>query len=273
MRRRGWRNERTGRVSRARSRRLRAALLALALGGGAAAGALAGETLLARAFPERAAQVRLSVAGNRHAPGLELAAAAGVGPGVRLDSLDLAQVRAGVASHPWVRSARVAALPPDRLLVSVEEREPVALAPIGDATYWVDRSGAAFLPAAEGVALPRLLGAARPDDPRLADGVAWLEALAAHGLPAPAQLALADADPARAPSLALPAGTPAPGALVLLGAGERDAKLARLARLLAAGLPELATAAEIDLRFGPDVIVRPRREPAVANRSSVSNGG
>ena len=88
--------------------------------------------------------------------------------------------------------------------------------------------------------------------------MAWLEALAAHGIAAPQGLALADADPARAPALALRAGGPAPGALVLLGEGERDAKLARLARLLATGLPELATAAEIDLRFGADVVLRPR---------------
>ena len=273
MSRRGWRNERTGRVSRAGSRRLRAALLAVALGGGASGGALSGETLLARAFPERAAQVRLALLGNRNAEALELAAAAGVGPGVRLASLDLAQVRAGVASHPWVRSVRVAALPPDRLLVAVEEREPVALAPIGAVTWLVDRSGTAFLPAAERQALPVLLGAAAPDDPRLADGVAWLEALAAHDIEGPVQLALTDADPARAPALALAADAAAPGARVLLGAGERDAKLARLARLLAAGLPELATAAEIDLRFGADVILRPRPEPEVANSSTNSNGG
>jgi hypothetical protein len=259
-------------VSRAGSRRLRAAVLAVAFGGGASGGALSGDTLLARAFPERAAQVRLALRGNQHAEALELAAAAGVGPGVRLASLDLAQVRAGVASHPWVRSVRVAALPPDRLLVAVEEREPVALAPIGETTWLVDRSGLAFLPA-DGQPLPVLAGAAAPDDPRLADGVAWLEALAAHGIPAVAALALADADPLLAPALVLDAGAAAPGARVLLGSGERDAKLARLSRLLAAGLPELATAAEIDLRFGADVILRPRVEPEVATSATTSNGG
>jgi hypothetical protein len=257
-------------VSRAGSRRLQAAVLAVAFAGGASGGALSGETLLARAFPERAAQVRLALSGNQRAEALELAAAAGVGPGVRLASLDLAQVRAGVASHPWVRSVRVAALPPDRLLVAVEEREPVARAPIGDVTWLVDQSGLAFLPA-DGQRLPVLAGAAAPDDPRLADGVAWLEALAAHGIPAAAELALTDADPARAPTLALAAGTAAPGARVLLGSGERDVKLARLARLLAAGLPELATAEEIDLRFGADVILRPRPEPEVGAVSDAAS--
>jgi cell division protein FtsQ len=256
MRRRGWRNELAPRPTRGRVRRLRGALLGASLAGGALAGALAGDALLARAFPERAAQVRLALVGNRHADALELAAAAGVGPGVPLATLDLAAVRAGVAAHPWVRSVRVAALPPDRLIVAVEEREAVAVAAIGGARWLVDRDGIAFVHAPDGAALPALAGAAARDDARLADGVAWLAALAAHRLPAPAELVLADADPARAPAFSLPGAGVVPGARVLLGVGERDAKLARLARLLAAGLPETANAAEIDLRFGADVILR-----------------
>jgi hypothetical protein len=274
MKRRGWRNERAPRPTRGRVRRLRGLLLGASLAGGALSGALGGGALLARAFPERAAQVRLAVAGNRHASGLELAAAAGVGPRVRLGGLDLAAVRAGVEAHPWVRRARVAALPPDQLVVAVEEREAVALAAVGGALWLVDRDGAAFVHAPERTALPLLAGAAARDDARLADGVAWLEALARHRLPAPLELALADADPARAPAFSLPEASAAPGARVLLGAGERDAKLARLARLLAAGLPETASAAEIDLRFGADVILRPRPPAAeVATSSTGSNGG
>jgi hypothetical protein len=255
-------------------RRLRGVLLGASLAGGALAGALGGDALLAHAFPERAAQVRLALAGNQRTDALELAAAGGVGPGVRLADLDLDAVRAGVAAHPWVRRARVAALPPDRLIVAVEEREPVAVAAVAGVLWLVDRDGAAFVQAQEGAALPVLAGAAARDDARLADGVAWLEALSRHGLPAPVELALADADPLRAPAFALPAGSAAPGARVLLGAGERDAKLARLARLLAAGLPETANAAEIDLRFGADVILRPRPPAAeVATSSTSSNGG
>jgi len=256
-------------------RALQAALLALCLAGGTAAGALGGERLLARALPARAAQVRLALLGNVRAPARELAAAAGLAPGVRLASLDLAAVRRGVAAHPWVREAHVAALPPDWLIVAVEEREPVALAQLGDARWLVDASGRAFVRAAAAAALPLLLGASGPDDPRLADGVAWLAALAAQGLAAPPELALADADPARAPALALGADAPAPGARVLLGAGEREAKLARLAKLFAARPPELASAGEIDLRFGPDVILRPRpaAESASSSNDSDSNGG
>jgi cell division protein FtsQ len=287
VRRRSWRNE-VSVPRRPRRGALRALAWLAALALGLASGALAGDRLLARALPERAAQVRLALLGNRHATPSELAAAAGVGPGVRLAGLDPARVAAGVVSHPWVRSVRVAALPPDRLIVAVEEREPVALAPIGGVSFLVDRSGQAFLAATPGQALPLLIGATARDDARLAVGVAWLEALAAHGIREARGLALADADPARAPALVLPADAAAPGARVLLGSGERDAKLARLARLLASRLPELAGAAEIDLRFGDDVIVRPRPEARVdaepeaasraegaqrANSHVVSNGG
>jgi len=273
VKRAGWRNEGTVRTGRGRARIVQAALLALALGGGVAAGALRGEAILADAFPVRAAQVRLALLGNAHAAAPELAAAAGVGPGVRLASLDLARVRAGVAAHPWVREAHVAALPPDLLLIAVTEREPVAVAQLGGESWLVDRTGKAFLPAAANADLPALVGASAPDDIRLADGVAWLDALAAHGIAAPQALALAAADPARARAVALRADGPAPGALVLLGEGERDAKLARLAKLLASGLPELATAAEIDLRFGSDVVLRPRPAAEVATSSTNSNGG
>jgi cell division septal protein FtsQ len=265
----GWRNERAARTGRSPSWRVRAVIFAAALGAGVCGGALRGEALLARAFPERAAQVRLAVLGNEHAAAFELAAAAEVGPGTRLASLDLARVRAGVAAHPWVREARVAALPPDLLLIAVTEREPVAQAKIGGTSWLVDRTGRAFLLAAPGAALPVLIGATAPDDARLAEGVAWLEALAAHGIAAPAQLVLAGPEP----TLALAANAPAPGARVLLGKDERDAQLARLARLLAAGLPELATAAEIDLRFGADVILRPRPEAALANKPETGGAG
>jgi len=264
VRRSRWRNEPKAHTRRLRPRAVRAAAWLLALSVGVLAGALRGEALLARALPERASQLRMALLGNQRATPLELAAAAGVGPGTKLAALDRGRVEAGLAAHPWVASVRVATLPPDLLLVAVEEREPVAMAQIGPETWLVDRGGRAFLPAAPGTALPALVGARARDDARLAEGVAWLDALAAHGIGAPRGLVWVDSDPTPTPALELASDGPAPGARVLLGAEERDAKLARLARLLAAGLPELRTTAEIDLRFGADVILRPwpAAEPA-----------
>jgi cell division protein FtsQ len=271
MKQHGWRNERRaqpGRALRRHAGRLRALFWLAALGLGVAAGATRGAEWLARALPERAGAVRLAVVGQRHTRPEELLAAAGVAPGTKLAALDLARVRESVRALPWVRSARVAALPPNRLIVAIEEREPVAIARLGGARWWVDRDGRAFAPAVAGAALPELVGALAPDDLRLADGVAWLSALQASGLGAPRRVVLADRDPAAAPALEL-----AGGLRVLLGEGERERKLARLARLLAAEPPELATTAEIDLRFGADVILRPPAQEEVAKSSNASKGG
>ncbi len=273
MKRRGWRNETTSRpaglLRRPRARRALVWLVACALG--ALAGALRGEELLARWLPERSSHVRFAVMGNRHASGAELVAAAGVAPATALRTLDLVAVRAALAGHPWVRSARVAALPPDQLILAVEEREPVALAQLAGVRRLVDRDGTPFAPATPDAQLPELRGAGAPGPP-LAEGVALLAALKAHGLRAPRALILGGAEPAALPALELAADAPAPGARVLLGRDDRDRKLARLAGLLRSGPPELGQTAEIDLRFGGDVILRPRPEPAGGSKGKFQGG-
>jgi cell division protein FtsQ len=260
MKRPRWQNERKARSLRLRPRTVRAGVWLAALGLGVLTGALRGEELLARAFPERAANVRLAVIGNAHASAEELVEAAGVAPGTKLAALDLVAVQAALAGHPWVRRARVAALPPDQLILAVEEREPVAVARLAGVARLVDRDGTAFAPAAADTRLPELRGAGAPGGPPLVEGVALLAAVEAQGLPTPRALILAADEPATVPALELAPSAPAPGARVLLGRDDHAAKLARLAELLRANLPELGAAAEIDLRFGEDVVLRPRPE-------------
>ena len=88
-------------------------------------------------------------------------------PGSGSPPLDLDEVaRAARRRILDAQRAASAALPPDRLLVAVEEREPVAVAPIGRHEL-AGRPRRHRLPAgAEGQPLPVLLGAAAPDDPR-----------------------------------------------------------------------------------------------------------
>jgi cell division protein FtsQ len=258
-----WQNERKARPLRlwlGRPRALRGAVWLAALLLGVLTGALRGEELLARAFPERAANVRLAVIGNTRASAEELAAAAGVAAGTPLASLDLVAVEAALAGHPWVRRARVAALPPDQLILAVEEREPVAVALLAGVARLVDRDGTAFAPAGADTRLPELRGAGAPGGPPLVEGVALLAAVEAQGLPAPQALIFAADEPATVPALELASDAPAPSARVLLGRDDQPAKLARLAELLRRDLPELGSAAEIDLRFGDDVVLRPKRE-------------
>jgi cell division septal protein FtsQ len=55
--------------------------------------------------------------------------------------VDLGHVREIVESEPWVESARVKRVLPDRLEISLDEREPVAVATMDNELYVVDRNG------------------------------------------------------------------------------------------------------------------------------------
>ncbi|MEN8160215.1 MAG: FtsQ-type POTRA domain-containing protein [Myxococcota bacterium] len=270
-----WRNERPARGRRLglpASRGVRAGVWLGALAFGAVAGALRGDVLLTGAFPERAAHLRYAVIGNERATARELAGAAAVAAGPSFEALDLPAVRSALAGHPWVRHARVAALPPDRVILAVEEREPVAVARLAGEARLVDRDGTAFAPAENAAGLPELVGGGAPGTPPLAEGVALLDAVAEQGLPAPRALILGGAEPGTTPTLELAPDAVAPGVRVLVGPDDQPAKLARLAELLRAGLPELAAVAEIDLRFGDDVVLRPQTEAEESETRGVRGG-
>jgi hypothetical protein len=57
----------------------------------------------------------------------ELFALAKVAPGAKLFDLDAAAIARALATHPRVTRVRIAVLPPDRLVVSLTERVPVAV--------------------------------------------------------------------------------------------------------------------------------------------------
>jgi cell division protein FtsQ len=109
-------------------------------------------------FTLRTVQVR----GLQRATEHELLRLASVGPGVNLWSLDPAAVGQAMAAHPWVRSVEVTRSLPDTLVLRVEEREPVALAALGD-LYVVDAQGVPFkrLSASDRLDLPLLTGIPR----------------------------------------------------------------------------------------------------------------
>ncbi len=234
---------------------------------GVAVGVFGWHQLVSRVAPERSAVATLELSGNlRVAPG-ELAALAGIVPGTPLGRVDLEGVRRRIASHPWIASARVTALPPRRLLVGVEERTPRALLRTAEGMTFVDGSGVAFAPAPAAGGIPELRGAraGRPDapDPDLVLGIQILDALAREGLPAPLHVELGADDEGTRPAFTWRRG----GGLqrVVLGPGRLEPKLARLARLMQADLRQAREAARLDLRFGGRVILRPQEEEAVAD--------
>ena len=124
---------------------------------------------------------------------------------------------------------------------------------------WIARASA-FLPARSGRgACPRWSGADGAATTRGSPRVwRWLEALAAHGLAAPEALLLAGPEPGRAPALALRADGRGPGRA--RAARRRRARRQARApgeRCSRPACPSSRTTAEIDLRFGADVILRP----------------
>lgn len=200
----------------------------------------------------------LSVRGGSRVSPRELAAFLDIEAGTPFSALHPEEVARRAASHPWIARAHVVPLPPDRLLVAVEEREGAAVAWIGepDRLWHVDREGRPFAPAEEPGRAPQIRGVeAEPGVPNaaLSQGLRVLEAIAARGLPAPRELILGGRDPRELPVLRIEArGTTQD---VLLGGGDLAAALERLAALWQAGLPETAAAAVIDVRFTGQVVL------------------
>lgn len=239
-------------------RTLKLALLAASAALSAALGAGLGEPLLAHLSPEHARIASLSISGNVHTDPAQIAAASGLAFGALLARVDEQAVARRLEALPWVARAHAAKLLPNRVVVRIEERVPVAVARLADGTRrLVDASGVAFAPAPPDARGPELLGlealpAPGRASPELAAGVALLAAWRAAGLPAAAGVELGGAAPAELPAVRL-AERPL---RVLLGDGERAEQLERLARILAAGGDELAAARAIDLRFPGQGVVR-----------------
>jgi cell division septal protein FtsQ len=262
-------------ASRGPTRRARALLLF----GSIAAGALLGGPLLRIAAHARPVDV-IHVRGAVQVPADAVVEAVGVGEGSALASLDPELLAARVAALPWIAGARAVRLPLGPVVVGVEERVAVALARSPASTAFVDATGTAFAPADADAdaALPRLVlaedFALGTPDARLIAGLELAYRLPELGLMLPAEVGLAAADDPEGFSLRLPGLD----ARIVLGREALEERLADLARLLAAGLPELGAAAGLDLRIADRAVLRsqPPRDgaaPAAPERGSAPAPG
>ncbi len=234
------------------SGRGRLALLAASI----AAGLLFGEPLL-RAGAELSSRPlgAIHVRGALQLSPDAVAEATGVAPGAELSSVDPEAVAARVAELPWIAGARAVRLPTGPLLVGIRERVPVALVEAGGQAAFVDATGTPFAAADVESELPRvrLDGSVALGEPdlRLAAALELAYRLPEHGLAVPREVQLAAADDPEGFSLRLPglAGR------VVLGRDAPEARLRDLAELLAADLPELASAPIVDLRFADRAVL------------------
>jgi len=233
-------------------RYLRQALYTLA-----AAGSLAGTGWLLCASPWLRYE-SLTVEGNSRAAVAEVRHLANLPEHQALVLLDLDEAVAGVERHPWVRSATARRSFPNEVVISVEERVPVALVQLGQ-LYLVDADGTIFAQAHDGdydhpilTGLPDDLVGAQPEVARrlVSEGLAWLSAAQEKGGLAERDLSELRFDRKTGYTLYL-----RNGGEVLLGFADRE-RVARLASLKAQGL-DLSTPHRVDLASQRLAVVTP----------------
>jgi cell division protein FtsQ len=131
----------------------------------------------------------VEVRGNRRVPRAEIVERSGIRPGTNIFSLDTAATAAAITAHPWVSSARVARRPPARIVITVREYDPVALAARPGGLVYVDGNGVLFAPARPGDELdyPVITGA-DPDPAALRRAVGFITAVRENDAVLPRQM-------------------------------------------------------------------------------------
>ena len=239
-------------------RGLFAAAAALALAAGAASG-----VSLARGsewLVPHAPLAGISVVGARHLDALDVATAAAIDPRAEQPEIALEEIERRLEAHAWIAHARALRLPGGRLLLNVEERVPAALVGAGgsERRFLTDASGTPFADAAAEPD-PSLLRIVTPGTPPLlephaeiARAIRLARDLPGFGLSPAVEISLASTNDPAGLTLRLEGVAPR----VVLGRDDFDSKLKELARLLAAGVPDVAEAGEIDLRFADQAVLR-----------------
>jgi cell division protein FtsQ len=217
---------------------------------------------------ERASVRTIAVQGTARLSAEEVAVASGIERGALTARVDVESVARRLADHPWIAAARATVLPDGTVVIGVEERKPVAVAPAPDGSaVWLDRVGRPFAPAAPeeraAAALPEIVGA-RADElspgvpsERLARGVALTRLAAQRGLPGPVDVALPGAARVdeRAGWVLRPRGLRVEA---WLGAetARFPERIGRLVRLVEEDPAGARRAAQIDLRFSGRAFLR-----------------
>ena len=163
----------------------------------------------------------------------------GIAPGTALVDVDPELVVQALAAHPRIARVRVARLLPDRLVIGIRERVPVALEM--SSGLGLAENGARFpLATGEAERLPQVSGDARRALPVLA---------AARAL----GMNLATVDAPRTSDVRVRA---LGRATVLVVGRDEDASLADWRQLADSGLVESTGAREVDLRFRGSPVLR-----------------
>ncbi|HZX60788.1 MAG TPA: FtsQ-type POTRA domain-containing protein [Candidatus Methylomirabilis sp.] len=205
----------------------------------------------------------IQVRGNAHVAAAEVRARLGLRGSVSILHLDLEDLASKVAAHPWIRRAAIERRLPVSLVVTVEERQPVARLAAGRTAYLVSADGVVVQEdgGPTGPPLPTVRASWRAEyrvgerisDPRLAGGLALLALL--RGEPvlreAPIQELVVETD---GNYILRPAGS---GVIVRFGPAEQGRQLSRLDVALRHRGHGLEGVTYADLRFPGRVILKP----------------
>jgi cell division protein FtsQ len=180
--------------------------------------------------------------------------------GRHLLRIGLPEIESRVGRHPWVRSVRVRKELPDRLVVEVAERQPVAMMRRGDELYLVDRDGTPFtpyrpewgpvdLPLIDGIGADQLARVA----PTLEVAQSWARLRPGGGHDLSEVVSLGNGD-YRVFSVSLPFP-------VLVSEARLEAGLEHLARLLPQIERRYPEIRQVDLRFSQQIVIQPAAQP------------
>ena len=204
----------------------------------------------------------IQVRGNSHVATEEVLSRLGLQPPVNILQLDMEELAGRIMTHPWIRGAAIQRHPLLRLVVTVEEREPVALLSAGK-TYLLS-ADAVLLEAVRkppAHALPTLRAQWRAkyrvgqhlSEPRIVKGLTLLEVLRKTPLLRGATVEEVTAEVDGNYILHVSEG----GAILRLDAADFLPQLNRLDMALSRHGQGLESFAYVDLRFPGRVILNP----------------
>jgi cell division protein FtsQ len=204
----------------------------------------------------------IQIRGNNHVAAEELLSRLKLRTPVNILQLDMEELVAKIMTHPWIRSASIRRHLPLRLIVTVEERQPIAFLSAGK--IYLLSPDAVILEEVQGPparALPTLRTQWRAkyrvgehlDEPRILRGLELLEVLRAPPLQQHARVAevTAEVDGNYIVHLA------GEGAILRISAAESLPQFSRLDVALRRRGQRLESFAYVDLRFPGRVILNP----------------
>jgi cell division protein FtsQ len=203
-------------------------------------------------------EVTVEVSG-RPSPG-EIRSVSGIRPGTNLLSLDTEEVSQRLETHRWIQHATVVKRLPNRILIKVRERTPVAVVEIQGDLYYIDREGTILdrIRPGEPLDFPVITGLGKDvrDARRWKGGRDVQQAIslisALRGIPALGSVSEIHLDRSEGFSFVLE-GFPCP---VYVGWSGFSAKMSRFAGIFPSLASHSSSIERVDLRFSGQVVVR-----------------